>query len=272
MSNPLRNFLKRACTKALGLHQRSTTARVGRHRFQLALNSYMDWQRARAFATKEPDTIAWIQQNVRAGEVFYDIGANIGVFSLFAARHVAPGGAVHAFEPEALNFAQLNKNVAFNQLAGVVHTHCLAVSDRQGLDELFFHPGHLTSAGAGAALSSGTALHSIGAPTDHTGRQFLPAHRQGIFCVAIDSLWQEQGLPFPAHIKIDVDGGEVRILRGAARTLHDPRLRSLLVESSDAGFITQLSVELAAKGFKRITPAIAPEGRVFANAIFLRDV
>jgi FkbM family methyltransferase len=230
----------------------------------------MDWQRARAFATKEPDTIAWIQQYVRAGEVFYDIGANIGVFSLYAACHVAPGGTVHAFEPEALNFAQLNKNIAFNHLAGIVHTHCLAVSDRQGLDELYFHPGHLTSTGTDTPISSGTALHAIGSPTDHIGRQFMPAHRQGVFCVTVDSLWQDLGLVFPTHIKIDVDGGEPKILSGAAHTLKDTRLRSLLVESSDAGFIANLTGELTALGFVRITPAVAPGGRVFANAIFVR--
>jgi FkbM family methyltransferase len=271
MSHILRNFLKRACTIALGLHQRSTTARVGPHTFKLALNSYMDWRRARAFATKEPDTIAWIQHHVRAGDVFYDIGANIGVFSLFAARHVAAGGAVHAFEPEALNFAQLNKNIAFNHLAEIVRTHCLAVSDCQGLDELYFHPGHLTSAGTDTHLSSGTALHAIGTPNNHNGRRFLPAHRQGIFCVTVDALWQDLGLAFPTHIKIDVDGGEPRILRGAVQTLQDPRLRSLLVESSDASFITRLEGEFTALGFVRITPAAAPGGRVFANAIFVRE-
>ncbi|HYC71308.1 MAG TPA: FkbM family methyltransferase [Opitutaceae bacterium] len=271
MSPALRNFLKRSCTVVLGLRQRSATARAGQHTFRLALNSYMDWQRARTFATKEPDTIAWIQQHVRPGDVFYDVGANIGVFSLYAGRHVAPGGAVHAFEPEALNFAQLNKNVALNQLAGTVRTHCLAVSDTTGLDELYFHPGHLTSADDGAPLTSGAALHSIGSPTDHRGTQFRPAHRQGIYCVTLDALWQGLGLAFPTHVKIDVDGGEARILRGAAQTLRDRRLRSLLVESSDSAFIDRATADFASLGFRRIHPAAAPAGRVFANAIFVRE-
>lgn len=270
MSKLIRALARRARTFALGLHQRTTSAYANGHTFQLALNSYMDWSRARTFSTKEPDTLHWIEQYCRSGDIFYDVGANIGVFSLYAARYVAPHGRVQSFEPEALNFAQLNKNVALNRLGGVVQTHCLAVGDRTGMDELFFHPQHLPSGGPSSGLSSGTALHAIGNPTDHTGQKFEAAHRQGVFCVSLDALWSDYALPFPNHIKIDVDGGEGRIMRGAQNTIRDPRLRSLLVECSDAAFVSSLSTNLATLGFSRITLEAAPTGRVFSNAIFAR--
>ena len=55
--------------------------------------------------SKEPGTHAWIRTGMKSGEVVYDIGANIGVFTVLAARDVAPGGKVYAFEPHAANFA-----------------------------------------------------------------------------------------------------------------------------------------------------------------------
>ena len=63
--------------------------------------------RAETFFTKEPDTIEWIE-SFDKNDVFLDIGANIGIYSLYAAKNVSK---VWAIEPESLNFAMLNLNI-----------------------------------------------------------------------------------------------------------------------------------------------------------------
>ena len=63
--------------------------------------------RAKTFLTKEPDTIEWIEK-FNEKDVFLDVGANIGIYSLYAAKKVSK---VWALEPESLNYAMLNLNI-----------------------------------------------------------------------------------------------------------------------------------------------------------------
>ena len=78
--------------------------------------------------SKEPTTIPWLEA-IRADETLVDIGANIGLYSIYAAAYT--GCRVYAFEPEALNYAELNKNVFVNDLHGRVSAFCIAMSDEQ---------------------------------------------------------------------------------------------------------------------------------------------
>ena len=73
--------------------------------------------RASTYETKEPDTMDWIRTHVRDG-VLYDVGANIGQYSLYAAKLRAEPLEVLAFEPEALNHAKLVRNIVHNGLSG----------------------------------------------------------------------------------------------------------------------------------------------------------
>ena len=72
--------------------------------------------RAETYETKEPDTIEWIDSFFREGDVIYDIGANIGQYSLYAAKKLKGNCRILAFEPEALNYSKLNKNIVLNNL------------------------------------------------------------------------------------------------------------------------------------------------------------
>lgn len=170
--------------------------------------------RADTFLTKEPDMIRWID-SFAPGDVFFDIGANIGLYTLYAA---ARGARVTAFEPEASNYAELARNLYLNQFDGV---RCLpiALSNTYGPDTLF-----LSAVGAGVALSA------VGAPLDWQHQPFAPVFGQGVICYPLDRFLAEFPDPFPSHIKIDVDGAEDRVVAGARATLADPRLRSLLIE------------------------------------------
>src|SRR5262249_26040382 len=104
--------------------------------------------RAESMLTKEPDTIQWIN-SFESSDVFWDVGANVGVFSLYAARR--HGMHVLAFEPSADNYMVLCKNVEMNLLEGCIVPYCIALA---GSTEL----GVLNS----PSRELGAALHQFG--------------------------------------------------------------------------------------------------------------
>jgi FkbM family methyltransferase len=180
--------------------------------------NYELW-RAEGYASKEPDTLAWIDGFLKPHEVFYDVGANIGQYALYAAKRLKGDCRVLAFEPEALNYAKLNRNIVLNGLSETVDAYCLAVAGQTGFGRFYVR-----------VFSPGAALHAFGEPIKQGDVPFEPRHRQGMLGVTLDDLVGQFGLPFPNHIKIDVDGIEDQIVYGAERVLDDPRLRTVLVE------------------------------------------
>jgi FkbM family methyltransferase len=174
--------------------------------------------RAKRIFTKEPGTIEWIENNFRPGEMFYDIGANIGVFSLFSAKKINDL-KVFAFEPLSLNYAKLNENIIANRLDKQVTAYNIALNDRDDVSNLYvsgFYGG-----------ASGSQCNSV---LDSYGHEFRPQFVQGIIGFSLDSLIRFGNLPVPNHIKIDVDGNEYLIIRGAEETLGNPAVRTVLVE------------------------------------------
>lgn len=172
-------------------------------------NRHVAW-RIETLYTKEPDTIAWIK-GTEPGSVFYDIGANIGQYTVFAARH---GLKVHAFEPESQNFALLNRNIALNGFKNVTAwPFCLDIQTK-------IAPLHLS------ALVAGGSCHAFDQNLDFRGQEKQFPYEQGSISVAMDAFATQFGLP--DYIKIDVDGFEHRVCGGAHRCLTNAR--SVLIE------------------------------------------
>lgn len=220
------------------------------------------WQ-AEHFYTKEPETIRWIDEQP-AGAVFWDVGANVGTYSLYAALR---GAQVIAFEPAAANYYLLNHNIALNRMEQRVSAYCLALTDRPSLDELYL-----------SSVEIGEALHGFGRPTDWRGQRFTPRTRQAAVGQSIDGLLAAFALPFPHYLKIDVDGIEDQIVSGAARTLRDRRLRSVLIELNTERVACRDGVvaALAAAGLALREARRAPmfDTSVYApvyNHIFVRE-
>jgi FkbM family methyltransferase len=176
--------------------------------------------RVRTLFTKEPETIEWID-GFADGDVFWDIGANVGIYALYAAAH--RNIRVLAFEPAAGNYFLLNRSIELNGLDARVQAYCVAFSDGKRIEALNMQTTEL-----------GGALSSFGEPIDTFGKRFEPGFRQGMTGYAIDAFVSEFDPPFPNHIKIDVDGIEDRIVAGAAKTLADMRLHSLSIELDSA--------------------------------------
>ena len=175
--------------------------------------------RAAGLMTKEPDTVAWLN-GLGQDDVLWDIGANVGVFTLYAAA--ARGARVLAFEPSAPNFFVLTRNLQLNGSSGRVTAYCLAVAERTELATL-----NLDSAALGASMSQ------FGAAGDKSRYSDAPVPlTHGMAGVSIDDLVERFGAPRPTAIKIDVDGLEWPILRGGERTLAHAGTRSVMIELS----------------------------------------
>lgn len=129
---------------------------------------------------------------VRPGTVFFDVGANVGYYTLLASVLVGADGRVVAFEPDAQNAARLREHVRINGADNVTIVEA-AADDVSGTAPFARDPG-----GAGGALAaSGSAR---------------------VRTVTLDEAIAA-GLPAPAYMKIDVEGAELRVLSGAARLL-----------------------------------------------------
>jgi FkbM family methyltransferase len=142
----------------------------------------------------EPDLAAFLERRVEPGHVVLDIGAHIGEFTLLAA---ARGATVHAFEPDPANATLLRANVARNDFQSRVTVHEYAVSDHEG--EMRFLAHHNPSLSA-----LWTEQHAAG-----------PASTVRVRVRRLDSI----ELSRVDVIKIDTEGAELAVLRGAARLL-----------------------------------------------------
>ena len=146
----------------------------------------------------------WLEQHVVPGDVLWDVGANIGGYSLIAA---ALGAKVVAVEPAASNASALAENAALNSLTQSVIPLQIALGAVTGLVDL---EDDDLRVGATHRVAASNGGHVLG--------------------FALDDLLDRFELPPPTLLKLDVDGSELAVLEGAGATLRRAELRSVLVE------------------------------------------
>ena len=168
---------------------------------------------------QEPETIDWISTFVPRN-VFLDIGANIGLYSIWAV--ISRNVQCFAFEPEALNFSILMRNIVNNQLGNKLVAYPIAVSNRPGFDEF-----HLT------IFEPGESCHAFGEKLNYARQPIEPVISQGCYATTIDELVTKGVIPIPNYIKVDVDGIEPKVIEGAKETLKSKKLSSILIEVND---------------------------------------
>jgi len=153
------------------------------------------------FGGHQRSDLAMARACVKPGDMVVDIGAHIGTFAIPLGRAVSPGGRVVAFEPVAAHFDLLRRNVARNGLEDVVEPVEALAGDRPG-------SGRIESKAANTGAS-------------HVG-QTGPSIRQ----TTVDAWWSDHGRPQIHLLKVDVEGMELKAIRGAERliTEHRPRL------------------------------------------------
>lgn len=225
----------------------------------LHVDSKIEHHVRRFSCAKEPDTVRWIETAFRAGEVFYDVGANVGAYSLVAWAFFRGHISVYAFEPAVVNYIQLCRNLVLNRCQHLIVPLPVALSRKAAVDTFHYQ-----------TLEPGGALHALGAAIDHQGDAFTPVWTQPVLAYRLDELIERFGLPAPNHIKIDVDGTELEVLRGAEQTLAQEALRSILVELRPGARTWQDAIRLLTeKGFFLHSHLLQPGG--IANHIFYRS-
>lgn len=190
---------------------------------RFALSGSSSVKRLRSLFSKEPITLAWIDSFAER-ETMYDIGANVGMYTIYAA--MMRDAEVYAFEPEALNYAELNKNIYLNNLHGRVLAYCLALSDVDKTDRLLLSDFGLGISYHDFEENSWTEDKQFAADWSVSKDERRP---QGCIGRRVDTLVAD-GLSIPHHIKIDVDGLEHRVIEGMLETLRQPGLKTVLIE------------------------------------------
>jgi FkbM family methyltransferase len=152
------------------------------------------------FGIDEPREVAWFRRLVRPGGVVIDVGANIGQYTLIAAQLAGPSGRVFSFEPDPVNAAALQRSIERNGFGDLIELLRVAVAGR-----------------------SGEAAFEV--QSDRT-RSRLCANGPGVRpeatlvrTLALDNFVDERGLDRLDFLKIDVEGADLDVLRGAERAL-----------------------------------------------------
>lgn len=195
--------------------------------------------RAATFEAKEPDTIRWIQGFAPRAKLL-DVGANVGLFTLFAATL---GHDVVALEPDAQNFALLQSNLRLNsqRVRSIVRTFPVAAHREMRIADL-----NLTSD------EWGSAMNSFDNFVDYKGETFVRRFGQGAVGMSLDDLIRAIDFT-PSHLKIDVDGNEGEVIAGARFTLANSGLQSLLIELDERrGDYGKCVTDICSYGFRLV--------------------
>jgi FkbM family methyltransferase len=185
--------------------------------FKMRTETEMEKYRYETWDTKEPETIEWIN-SFEPNSVFFDVGANIGVYSLYAAS-LHPQLDIAAFEPMPKNAESLLANREANHFIKM-HVYPWAVGS--AYKKIYLNIPNDTPGESGSQVN------------DHYGIE--------VKMVSIDRFCS--GFYKVDYVKIDIDGQELAVIHGMKKTL--PRVKSILVEVSKASKQTILNILLAA--------------------------
>ena len=211
-----------------------------RYEYRFVCRTKKERNRARRLLSKETGTIAWIDRHLRAGDVFYDIGANIGAYTIFAGHRLGGGGQVIAFEPHVPNASSLIENVFANGLERRVQIVTAALSGETGYGRFNYYD-----------IRAGTSSSQYGRESVE-GHPFEPQFTEIKHGCTVDALCDGGLIRPPDLVKIDVDGLELDVLEGMRRVMTAAdRPRSVQVEVS-AQNATRIEEFMASCGFALI--------------------
>jgi FkbM family methyltransferase len=224
----MRKLTQRAATgakhsKPAALSQDETTKKVtlsdGEFEYSFVYHTPKERRRAERMFDKEKGTIAWLKRELQPGDVFFDIGANIGVYTLFGARRIGDKGLVVAFEPHIPNANSLITNISLNNLREKVRLVTSALTDAQRFDRFNYQSLVVASSTSQFGRSS------------YEGEMFEPVFVEIKHGCPLDMFIDARVLPHPDVVKIDVDGLDYEVLTGMRQLILSPnRPRSIQIE------------------------------------------
>ncbi len=198
-----------------------------------------------------PEVTAIIRKALKPGDVFLDVGANVGWFTMLASTLVGPTGHIVAFEPQRPTVDYLRRSVALNKLEDMVTVHDVALDTKAGLGKIGWrttwrNPGH-------------AFLIDADAPSE--------VETQPIKMQTLDQL----ALPRVDVMKIDVEGAEMRVLIGGETTIttHRPVILAELYPEQLAGVSAVTPAAflawLAARGYRAVIVDEARRGETITD-------
>lgn len=155
---------------------------------------------------------------LRQGMVFFDIGANLGYYTLLGAECVGSTGRVHSFEPSARMFSELQFNVSLNRLSENCTLNQVAVSEKEGIAQF---PQH----------KLGKEIYGSLAFQKYFQSTIIGYHE--VKTIALDNYLAKHVIPAVDLIKIDIEGAELLALRGARRLLSRDNAPAIVLEIAD---------------------------------------
>jgi FkbM family methyltransferase len=153
----------------------------------------------------EPDVWNWLKQRTVPGSIILDVGAQFGLYSMLAARHIGANGRIFAFEPSPDTVAVLGRHLKNNRMSDRVEIVQAAVGPEEG--EVTFY-------------MAGTHPSNTLAPTTVDPVKLTPVK---VKAITVDGFCRQRQLK-PTILKIDVEGWELQVLRGATEVVQDPGL------------------------------------------------
>lgn len=190
--------------------------------------------RANNFYIHEPDTVKWIK-SFKKKSYFLDIGSNIGIYSLYAAKRKVK---VISLEPQSLNYSLLCLNIADNKFENLVTAFPLS-ADINNRPSYLYHSKKLKFGGAHSSFDRNIS---------DQGGKFKVIYKSGSYAVNLDNFLSI--LKFkPNYIKIDVDGNELQVIKGLKKTLNSVYLKSVLIEINPEFIEHQKCVYILKKSF-----------------------
>jgi len=181
-------------------------------------NNLIKW-RIETFFDKEPETIEWINNFDQKKSIFWDIGSNIGQYSIYCAIKNKKSQVV-SFEPSAGNLRILSRNISKNGLTNKIKIFPIPLTKYQNKFFVFEESNFL----------EGTAHNNFGINKVKDCSNLKKKMKYQIYGTNINYLLKEKILDVPNYIKIDVDGLEYLILKGAEKFLNNLQLKEILIE------------------------------------------
>ena len=166
------------------------------------------------FKLKEPETIEWIE-NFEKKSNFWDIGTNIGTYSILASK--INNCEVISFEPSYTNLNILSKNIYLNKLQNKICTFPLAVNAKTNIG--MFKSSEVIAGHANSSFNNGLGFD---------GKPIKVNFEYKTISMSLDDMVKKFNLKQPDYIKIDVDGNEHLVLSGAKETIK--KTKEILIE------------------------------------------
>ena len=195
----------------------------------------LNYFRAKTFLTKEPETIEWIE-NFDKDSIFWDVGANIGLYSCFASKE--KNTKTYAFEPSMFNLELLSKNIFSNNLSDKIIIIPISLNDKSMVSSF-----NMSNIEVGGSMSTFSEKYS------HDGKSFKPVFYYKTLGVSGNDFVSKLNIEKPDYVKIDVDGIEHLILNGVTEILNNTK--SILIEVNENFELQKENVKsfLENKGF-----------------------